>query len=526
MTYSNNTTILSVVKKIIRLILIISIISEMIFFPSWENFCGCIMTFICWYIFDHFFLLRAIILKYPFAFIMYTSMFFYRFLPLPATLLENKPITYGLQIPYMTFLFETLLFIVSSFAFRFSFSLNRKNNKLQKILLRIGFFKPLPSTVIWVLGCIGLLARLSSFAVGNVEYGDIGNKFTSGLIFLMYTPFCLFFPSLYTYQSQKLKNSKHNKALWAYFTIVTLLGIASNSRENMIIAIGTFILIGLLYQIKRNIHFSQISPAKILFMGIITYIGINILSDFSTAMLYNRSIRSDVNKKELLNRTLETYKNKELMNKLNQINQLEKAQPLLSYKYGWDETYVDNFMLNRYCNIRITDQTLYYALNTTDDNNRMKKNFIDNLISLLPTPILERLDIDLNKQDIRHSRGDLLYAIGTHSNIFSGFRVTSHVADGLMTFGLLYFPIQFIIFLCIFKLQNALVFYTRKKYIYSIFGLICFFTFFGLFRNANGCSGDTMYLLRGFWQSLILFGSLSYIIRKIHIKLHQSKALH
>ena len=272
--------------------------------------------------------------------------------------------------------------------------------------------------------------------------------------------------------------------------------------------------------------FSQISPAKILFMGIITYIGINILSDFSTAMLYNRSIRSDVNKKELLNRTLETYKNKELMNKLNQINQLEKAQPLLSYKYGWDETYVDNFMLNRYCNIRITDQTLYYALNTTDDNNRMKKNFIDNLISLLPTPILERLDIDLNKQDIRHSRGDLLYAIGTHSNIFPGFRVTSHVADGLMTFGLLYFPIQFIIFLCIFKLQNALVFYTRKKYIYSIFGLICFFTFFGLFRNANGCSGDTMYLLRGFWQSLILFGSLSYIIRKIHIKLHQSKALH
>lgn len=93
----------------------------------------------------------------------------------------------------------------------------------------------------------------------------------------------------------------------------------------------------------------------------------------------------------------------------------------------------------------------------------MKKNFIDNLISLLPTPILERLDIDLNKQDIRHSRGDLLYAIGTHSNIFPGFRVTSHVADGLMTFGLLYFPIQFIIFLCIFKLQNALVFYTRKN---------------------------------------------------------------
>lgn len=520
MIYSN-TTILSVIKKNIKLIFIISTICEMIFFPSWENFCGCVMTFICWYIFDHFFLRRTIILKYPFAFVMYTSMFFYRFLPLSATLLENKPITYGLQIPYMTFLFETLLFIISSFAFRTSFTSNNKNNELQKILLRIGFFKPLPSTVIWILGCIGILARLSSFAAGNVEYGDVGNKFIAGLIFLMYTPFCLFFPSLYTYRSQKSKNSNPNKALWIYLIIVTVLGIASNSREKMITAIGTFILIALLYQIKRNIHFPQISPIKILFLGVITYFGINIISDFSIAMLYNRTVRSDVSKKELLDRTLETYKDKELMSKLNQINQLEKNQPLLSYKYGWDETYVNNFILNRYCNIRITDQTLYYALNIKDDNNRMQKNFMDNLISLLPTPILEKLDIDLNKHNIRHSRGDLLYAIGTHSSIFPGFRVTSHVADGLMTFGLLYFPIQFIIFLCIFKLQNALILYTRKKYIYSIFGLICFFTFFGLFRNANGCSGDAMYLLRGFWQSLILFGIISYIVRVIYTKFKQ-----
>lgn len=517
----SNHTLLSVAIRIIKLIFIISTTCEMIFFPSWENFCGCVMTFICWYIFDHFFLRRTIILKYPFAFVMYTSMFFYRFLPLPATLLENKPITYGLQIPYMTFLFETLLFIISSFAFRTSFTSNNKNNELQKILLRIGFFKPLPSTVIWILGGIGLLAHLSSLAVGNVEYGDVGNKLIAGFKFLTYTPFCLFFPSLYTYQARRVKLSKHNKLLWIYLIMVTLLGIASNSREDMIIGLGTFILIGLLYQIKKNIQFTQISPVKIFFLGIIAYLGINILTDFSTAMLYNRSIRSEVSRKELLNRTLETFQDKELMGKLKKAAQLKNKEALSSYKYRWDETYVNNFMLNRYCNIRITDQTLYYALNTTDENHRMQNNFIDNLISVLPTPILKALNIDLDKQNIKHSRGDLLYAIGTHSSIFSGFRVTSHVADGLMTFGILYFPIQFIIFLCIFKLQNVLVYYTRKNYIYSIFGLICFFIFFGLFRNANGCSGDAMYLLRGFWQSLILFGIISYIVRVVYTKFKQ-----
>lgn len=35
---------------------------------------------------------------------------------------------------------------------------------------------------------------------------------------------------------------------------------------------------------------------------------------------------------------------------------------MISYSEGWDETYVDNFLLNRYCNMRITDETLYYAM--------------------------------------------------------------------------------------------------------------------------------------------------------------------
>lgn len=39
---------------------------------------------------------------------------------------------------------------------------------------------------------------------------------------------------------------------------------------------------------------------------------------------------------------------------------------MISYSEGWDETYVDNFLLNRYCNMRITDETLYYAMKLKD----------------------------------------------------------------------------------------------------------------------------------------------------------------
>lgn len=509
----------TIINKILIIIIYTSIICEIIFFPTLENFCGCLMTFIVWKIFTTYFLKSYIINKCPFSFVMFLSMFMYRFLPLPATLIEGKPITYGLQVPYHTFFYETLLFMVSSLAFYLSIPSNNKNNVLQKMLYSLGFYKILPTTIIWIIGIIGLAARILTFSSGNIEYGDANGKLLSGLTYLVYTPFILFFPHLY--YKKDIQNNK--KLLWIYFIIIVLIGLSSNSRLGMITPFALIFLLYVLHSSNKIFIKTNTNPLKIFFIGILIYSLMEIFSNFSIAMLYNREIRSEVSKKELLIRTIDTFNNKELMTTLqNNIDKNNKGK-IMTYKEGWDETYVNNFMLNRYCNIRITDQTLYYALNLNEESKtKMREDYYTRIILLLPTPVLSMLGINLNKKDFLYSRGDFFYSLATNTNIFAGFRVTSHVADGISTFGNLYFIIQGFLFWIIFKLLNALVYYDKNSIQYSLLGLISIFTYLGLFRNAHGCISDISFCLRGYWQNLILFIIIVFIIKKIYSRKYEN----
>lgn len=542
MIYSQQDIII-LIKRMLIILLYGTMIGEMIFFPSWENLCGCVMAFICCKVFVIFFLKKEIILRYPFAFMMFLSMFLYRYLPLVATIIEGKPITYGLELPYKTFLLETILFMASCLAFHFSMY-GSKNNVLQKILYKIGFFDRYSSLTIWCLGLIGVFARLHSYSVGDIEYGDVSNKFMQGLIYLMYVPIVLLYPSLLGFiqyggrsvmgkvrntilkkrmQRQCLSVSQfklhsnalvEKKILYVYIVFIFTINVATNSREAIITPIAIILLLSFLRLVKKNV-IRRISPLRLLMGIVVIVIVYNVLNFFSEAMLSTRSQRSDVTKSELMENTVQAIQEGNDRQKLyNSITEDHKV--MKTYKQGWDETYIDNFMLNRYANIRITDETLYHAqhVRQRDYQSLMGIDFMNRIYMLLPTPVLQWLNISVDKSSNSFSRGDRLYSISVNKPVFAGFRVTSHLGDGLATFGYWYFLIQFILFWCVFKLLNSLVYYTQNRVIYSIYGLVCLFTFLGMFRNANGCIGEIGFCVRGFWQGVIIFLFLSLIIQK------------
>ena len=101
------------------------------------------------------------------------------------------------------------------------------------------------------------------------------------------------------------------------------------------------------------------------------------------------------------------------------------------------------------------------------------------------------------------AEGDYLYAVATKTSVFGGFRVASHLALGLASFGILYFPIQYILLFFSFYLMDLMV-YRKGTITYSLAGLAIVFDLVGRFRNANGCVGDAGYLVRGYWQFLLL----------------------
>ncbi len=497
--------ILRQIKKGLGILLVLAVIGEMLFFPSLANAYGCLMAIISYGVFCYF-LKENYIRFFPFAFCMYLSMFMYRYLPLIATIAEGKPITYGFERPFETFIYEIILFLISSFAFYLACTFPRekgKNNFIQKGLYQLKFFEITPA-IIWGVGLLGLFIRLYNFSAGEVEYGDVGGKFLSGLDYLMYAPFCLVFPSLL-----KIKYSRQN-LLWVYALLIFILNIASNSRRQIIIPIGIIVILFFLYLVLNNLQIKDyLSPIKLVILGVFFIFLLNLLSNISLAMLYTRKLRADVDKLELFQKTIETLQDEALMSRLK-ASENSVGGELISYHQGWTEQYVENFMLARYANMRISDETLYYAEKKGYANQQMQTLFIENILALFPTPILRFFGYHIDKNNLEFSRGDFLYGSG-----FGGYRVTSHVGDGLATFGFWYFPIQFIAFFLVFKLLNILIYYTKEGVIYAPFALMNVFTFLGRFRNANGVTADYAYILRGFVQGIVTYFIIYYLIRSL-----------
>ncbi|WP_300021504.1 hypothetical protein [uncultured Maribacter sp.] len=487
-------------KKGLGILLLIGLIGELLFFPTLANLYGCIMAVVSFLIFSYF-LREKYIRLFPFAFCMYLSMFMYRFLPLIATIAEGKPITYGFERPFETFLYEIILFSISSLAFYFACQTPEKNNLIQKNLNKLKFFETTP-TILWVMGILGILIRIYNFN-SNAEYGDVGGKFLVGLNYLMYAPLCLIFPSLL---NLKYKNQK---IVWFYLSVIFVLNIASNSRQGIITPIAIAALLFFLFLILNNIKVTQyLSKIKILALCIAVFTILNLLSNISLAMLHNRNIRSKVTKLELFQKTIETVRDDNLMKRLKARKDKQEGNQFINYHQGWTEMYVDNFMLARYANMRITDETLYYAEKKGYGNKQMQIGFTESLLTLLPTPFLHFFNFHIDKTKKEFSRGDLLYGSG-----YGHYRVTSHVGDGLATFGFWYFPLQLLIFFVVFKLLNSYVYFHSSAVIYAPFSLMNIFNFLGMFRNAQGVFSDFSFILRGYLQGIVTYLIIFHIIK-------------
>ena len=508
-----NIHILKQLKKGMLIALVLAVVGEMIFFPSLANFYGCVMAVIAYAVFTYF-LKEDYIRNYPFAFLMYLSMFMYRFLPLLSTIVEGKPITFGFERSYETFLYEIILFLISSFAFylacRISKDKNLKNNLLQKGLFNLNFYETTPA-ILWGMGLIGFLIRIYNFSAGEVLKGDVTGNFLLGFDYLMYAPLCLFFPSLVN-----LKYS-NKKALFIYAVIVFVINIASNRRESIITPIATVAILFFLYLVFKNLKVTDFfSPNKMLVSGLFLIFALSLISKVSTAMLHTRKVKDDVDKLELFEKTIETMQDESLMNRLKKAKE-EKHGRLTSYQQGWTEYYVNNFMLDRYANMRITDETLYYAEKRGYANKGMQELFVLSFLKLFPTPILRTFGFTIDKNKTDYSRGDFLYGKG-----FGTFRVTSHIGDGLATFGYWYFPIQFIAFYLVFILLNCYVFRLSNELKYAPYAIMKSFIFLGMFRNANGVTGDIAFIVRGFTQGvftyMVIFCIVKYTLKIINPK--------
>ena len=505
------------IKRYGNIIISVCIILEMLIWPSINNFVGCLMTTIAWIIFCKIGLNEKVIREHTFAWLVFLSMSLYRILPLIATMLEGNSIGYNFVVPLSTYCGETLLYLISALAFYLAINRNQSLQILKKILYNCGFYERTNKKALWILGIFGFIINIYT-TTNYVEIGDVIGKTLVGFTFLQYAPILICFPILLGDNNYQ-KIIALNKVSVIYITILIIFSFAKNSREALLEPIGTFALLFFISYINTPRTHRRLINKKHIIVGLLSaFFLVPILSDISLAMIYNRQYRTNENRAELVIKTFDTFRDKKLMEELRLLKEKNEINAVKTESSKtWSETYVNNFALNRYCNLKVTDNTLYHAKKIGFANKQLFYDFWLEIVAILPAPILSFLDINYNK-NIRYSRGDKLKALSTNRHPFASFLVTSHLADGLLTFGYWYFPIEFLLFFIRFLFLDTFLLNHKGKIHYSIFGLITIFSFLAMFRNAGGCCDSLSYLLRGYWQEVILFIIVFISLKRISVK--------
>lgn len=505
------------IKKYGNIIVSVCILLEMLIWPSINNFFGCLMTSISWLVFSKIGLNEQVIREHTFAWLVFVSMSLYRILPLIATMLEGHSIGYNFIVPLSTYCGETLLYLISALAFYLAINYKNPLKLLKRILFQYNFYESVSNKTLWILGVLGLIGKIY-VTINHIEYGNVVGKIIVGFTFFQYAPILICFPKLIG----DINNNKFfifNKKCIFYLILLVILSFATNSREAMLEPIGTFVLLLFLSYINSPKSLRQSINKGYIIVGVLaTLFLLPVLNDISLAMLYNRQFRKANNRTELFLKTIDTFRDQR---KMEELRSLKEKKDIKSIKAetsrAWSETYVNNFALNRYCNLKVADNTLYHAKKVGFANKKMFDDFWIDIAALLPTPVLNYLNIEYDK-NTRYSRGDKLKALSLNRHPFASYLITSHLADGLVTFGFWYFPIEFLLFFIRFLFLDTFLLKYKGSIHYSILGLMTIFSFLAMFRHAGGCCDSLSYLIRGYWQDVILFIIGFTLLKKISLK--------
>lgn len=503
-----NVSNINVIKSALWAILISSTILEMVIFPSWANGVGCAVTLIATWLYFKNVLNIEIIRQRPIAFIASLQLFFFMFLPLPVTLLDGNEMSHDLFIPTETYFLQLFYFCIAMLAFHLSGKKSRKGNSAFLWLKKLGYFVKPTDKYLWMLGLIGIGFRV--FLMSSQGTGDtIAGAGTLGMFAnLIYSPICILFNPLLGKEkcSKKMRNF-----VFLYIAVLFVVFISTNSRSTMLSPVVVFAFLYLIQQIYTYRNTLWLSYKKVILAVVAVLTIAGPVSDMAIAMVVVRGERTSVSFDKLLELTFEAFQDKD---RLNAYRKMAEENDAASVGADWQESYVSSPFLDRLCNYRVIDATIYHAQRAGYANSKMLGFFIDRLKTMFPGPIVNFFFPEADKEKLNYSSMDKLYSLSANGGL-GGFKVGGDVGLGLATFGYLYFLLCFVVYYLVFYLLDGVARYRDGKLTISVFTMISiYFTYFLLFQVGGGMISQTSFLLWSFWW-VTLWHSIAYKIVRL-----------
>ena len=388
--------------------LVLSVI-ELIFFPSLEVAFGLFVSYLG-------ILITRQTLCYTHKLLYHTVstsalMFFCLFfdvLPLPATLMELKPITYNMRNPYSTFFYLIFLQVILLIIHSIYVKLTGKNNIVRNYLYRFGFFKSLSSHEVWflIIGSIIWYAYIMlTRGLYTEESLNVNSRF-GAIEWIISLFFSSYYQCVFIFYFRKFNNIKGDYKI-NHLLIITLalaifvIGIGTNMRTAAITVFAnaafSMVLYFLFFTEKRKAFFQvkYILPFCILFLFFA-----GPFQSISESMVSVRDNRSGKNAIEIIEMTMNNTGAKE-----------DDTSDLIKKEYSsivWDERYLSSDLFNRFCSLKILDETLFHAnrLNSSE-RQKMRLSLYEKIIDQLPGVIKRKIGMRVTYDERQYSLSDL-----------------------------------------------------------------------------------------------------------------------
>jgi len=418
------------------------------------------------------------------------------------------PLIKDLRQPITTFTVLALaqLIAICTHATHRIFSNKKTEHKsiARSLLTTLNTYQTPSAGVLWIMGAIGF----STFTLG---YGGEGifSKINQAVMFLAWAPFLI---PIYTIQHGQIYcNARSNNIfLTLYMALFVTLGIAINARGIMLSGFITIALFATLYTIRSKQKVSQKLIAKII-VGFVLLGAISIpLTELATAMVIARKSRGTASPLKMIEDTIYYVQQPTV---LKARRESDKADAKLS---AYDETYIGNPIIARLVETKFHDNALYFSSTFSDKQKKdLSDKSIDLITSILPTPILNLLNIKINKEELQFSIGDYIAYLSIGSSLGS-YKTGSLLAHGYALFDYYFIFIYAGLCLMMFKIMDLLTFKGEDDAIHiSSLGLLGIWKFFQYGITAESLQHMLSNIFRYFPQNIIIYTLLMYISGKL-----------
>lgn len=503
------------INKFLTKFYILCSILEITFFPSWET-----LYFICISAIGYFFLKKWIFTPYnllnytisTLAISFYVLFFF--IMPMPATLLEFKPVTYNLHTPINTFTQVLLLEIILIITHSIYTKVTNRKNFIRAILIKCNFFTRFTSAEIWGLFFISfIIYAYNIFTHGLYDENSINTVSSLPLgIYIINLLFGGFYQIIFLFFFKQFNIIKqpytiHKTVIFSFAIFLFIIGIATNMRTASVLIFANIFFTFIIYIIYYPFNFNHLLKLKFLIPILITiFFFSGPFMRISKAMVTSRGERDGLSGIEMLERTF---------NSIRKDNDSQKKRTK-EHIASWNEEYLSNSILNRFCSLKILDETLYHARRIGYANKKMQKDLQEKIIDNLPGLIKNNLEYQIPEDSRRHSLTDKLYSLSINSKRnMGGIKIGTLQGLGLAIFGY-YYPLIIIpVFIVIFFYLDATILYRKNRIYFPLWFMANILLCCYYFSDRHYYLYEFRFIMRTYFESILFYIIATYTIKRV-----------